>query len=1261
MSKLNLVNNRVEDYTIILSNKSFQHYGQLTGIKSNDLQGSFNLISANEMSFQVYKYKLIPNENVPYKNIETFQKYIWSNLVDRKLIYVKELDEYYQIKVSIDDSKDTVKTVQARTLCEEELSQLNLNNNEINTEGDRATNGETVFYNPENPNNSLLHRILKDKAPHYTIKHVDASLCNLARTFTLSGTSIYDFMVGECSEQFDCLFRFNSKERGIYVYDLLTVCQDCGERGDFTDECPKCGSKNLKRYGKDTPIYVDKSNLTDAIHLEIDSDSVKNCFKLECGDEVMTAAVRSINPNGTDYLFYISDDDKADMPKELVQKLDEYDKAYQEVLPTYQDLTLQIRNLNDDILYYKHSMMPTVEYVDELADVLDPKEGIVYICNDIVYFYNGEELTPSSEDAKFYTDLFPTSDMITAQSEADKLTKENLNPLAISELTDSTTLTTVNSTLKNYAKVYVKSGYVKLEIEDGATFSISEETGLGTWNGRFKVTSYSDEEDIAYSEYLTLEVNDNHNEQITQKVLKAIANDDEENSIFDVLAIYDLDVFKETLALYSLSRLESFKSAISGAQMVLATSGQGEVGTELYEPLYTPYTEKIKLCDNEIDARQAKIDSLTEELNALQQEQSDIQSSLNLQDYLGNLYPIFCSYRREDTYSNSNFISDGLDNAQIIERAKQFWELAQKEIQKAANGKCTITASLYNLLAIPEFKPLVDYFELGNRIRVKVDDVLYVLMLIGYSLNFGDLNTIEVTFATATKVSNEQTKEDDILESAKQMAKSYDSVQKQAEQGKEANTEMKSIVQNGLDSSLVTIKNNNNEEVTYGKHGILLREKDDITGGYSPKQSRLIHNSIVMTKDNWETASLGLGEHSYTYYNEETKKFEKTTDYGISARFGHYMNLYGSQYIGGDIYSEDYDANNGVGSHIGLKGVGNFQFGRKLSFDGTNLELSGRITAESGYIGSDEYDYQWVIGNDEERAYIYNGTDSMTSTVIGTYLGTDGFRNYQSDEEYVTIQNGVINAYGGSIVGATIISSDGTSSGTISLTRGILTVGSAATYMTLANAGMNFINNGTIVGRFRSSSQSLWLESTVNNMFVLGHQYNKVLTINENNDGALMFWKHLYGYTAEFSDTEIIGNFSVTGTKSRIATTENYNDRLLYCYETPSPMFGDIGEGQIDETGKCYIFIDDIFAETIDTDCTYQVFLQSYGQGECYVTERTSSYFIVEGTENLSFGWEIKAIQKDFDTIRLEELQTIESSQDYAEETYNYLIESLEE
>lgn len=115
----------------------------------------------------------------------------------------------------------------------------------------------------------------------------------------------------------------------------------------------------------------------------------------------------------------------------------------------------------------------------------------------------------------------------------------------------------------------------------------------------------------------------------------------------------------------------------------------------------------------------------------------------------------------------------------------------------------------------------------------------------------------------------------------------------------------------------------------------------------------------------------------------------------------------------------------------------------------------------------------------------------------------------------------------------------------------------------------------------------------------------------------------------------VIGNFAVAGTKNRIVETEDYSERLLYSYETPSPMFGDVGEGELAEDGACYIALDPIFAQTITT-ANYQVFLQRYGEGECYVSERHESYFIVKGTAGLAFGWEIKAKQSDFDQLRLE-------------------------
>lgn len=119
-------------------------------------------------------------------------------------------------------------------------------------------------------------------------------------------------------------------------------------------------------------------------------------------------------------------------------------------------------------------------------------------------------------------------------------------------------------------------------------------------------------------------------------------------------------------------------------------------------------------------------------------------------------------------------------------------------------------------------------------------------------------------------------------------------------------------------------------------------------------------------------------------------------------------------------------------------------------------------------------------------------------------------------------------------------------------------------------------------------------------------------------------------------DLSITGDFSVTGKKSRAVNTKSYSKRLLNAYETPSPMFGDVGEGTIGYDGKCYISIDPIFLETIASGCKYQVFLQKNGKGDIWVSERHETYFVVEGTESLNFSWEIKARQKDYEYDRID-------------------------
>lgn len=124
------------------------------------------------------------------------------------------------------------------------------------------------------------------------------------------------------------------------------------------------------------------------------------------------------------------------------------------------------------------------------------------------------------------------------------------------------------------------------------------------------------------------------------------------------------------------------------------------------------------------------------------------------------------------------------------------------------------------------------------------------------------------------------------------------------------------------------------------------------------------------------------------------------------------------------------------------------------------------------------------------------------------------------------------------------------------------------------------------------------------------------------------------------------GDMYASGSKSRVVNTISFGEILQYCYETPTPMFGDIGTGQTDESGKCYIYFDPVFQETVSADYTYCVFLQKEGKGDIWVSEKTADYFLVEGTPNLSFSWEAKVKQRDYEYLRLDPLDRSQDEQD---------------
>ena len=63
------------------------------------------------------------------------------------------------------------------------------------------------------------------------------------------------------------------------------------------------------------------------------------------------------------------------------------------------------------------------------------------------------------------------------------------------------------------------------------------------------------------------------------------------------------------------------------------------------------------------------------------------------------------------------------------------------------------------------------------------------------------------------------------------------------------------------------------------------------------------------------------------------------------------------------------------------------------------------------------------------------------------------------------------------------------------------------------------------------------------------------------------------------------------------------------------------GGASTDANGSMYIYLSEDFKKALGTDGVYRIFLQEEGEGKVYVSEKTDTFFVVSGTEELAFSW----------------------------------------
>jgi hypothetical protein len=325
---------------------------------------------------------------------------------------------------------------------------------------------------------------------------------------------------------------------------------------------------------------------------------------------------------------------------------------------------------------------------------------------------------------------------------------------------------------------------------------------------------------------------------------------------------------------------------------------------------------------------------------------------------------------REDEFNDSNFfIIEGDSEEQKMQIMKDLVEAATKELNTLCQPSLEFSMTMANILALPEFAPLFNQFQLGNFVRVHIrDDYMKRARLLEVNINFDDLTDFSCTFGNLVTTKSEIDKHADLLAQAitagKQVATAAGTWQRSADKV----NKLEEAIEDGLQDAALQVGRASGQAITWDANGFYCRKfVDGSTTEYKDEQIAIINNKIVFTNDGWKTSKAALGE----FQVDTNGDGEAETMYGLLA------DAVVSGYIKGSVIDGGSLRIGGTGGTFIVNEDGSVQI---LGPDGGEKYTDSRFRVSLEYSGST------VFSNFNDECIItcrvYNGSRDITQQVI---------------------------------------------------------------------------------------------------------------------------------------------------------------------------------------------------------------------------------------------------------------------------------------
>lgn len=789
---------------------------------------------------------------------------------------------YFEIQgpeLSADGIKES-KSVSAYSL-EYSLAQKYLTNFLINTGGigsvevmyaeEHSPNGvidietmkQVVFYDPDLPELSLLNLALEG-IYGWKIGHVDNSLRTMCRTFEVDRESVYDFLMNEVCEKFNCYIVFDTINNTINVYaeSLTEKFYGDGVTKEFTLTAPftELGSVSIDGYkttrytydpstGRlilddvpkdeqivevvdgalsewETDVFITFDNLSQEINIDYDADNIKTVLTVSGSDDLGISEVNMGLPYLVDLSYFCSTPEwfGEDLYHAYIQYLKDYNAKQRE----YEENSQKINELDDKILYEQNRMSADDIGIVEMQQNITPTTvGKYFIRGGTSPNYYYTEVTlPDEYDANQNYYLFVGEGINLTETKVDYL----------------------YHALQEYFKSYFNDKSVSTEKLDecAENFSFMKSDFDNMYNELQNTKQYLEAKDIVMND-----IESTNSSFVFACVNKFL------NTMWDQLGSCPLEY--------------CYKRIYTNLQTTAMEAGWGDVSSDEYGGYFAVYLI-VKSIERALENRNNKITDLENEMNSLQDENLDIGTSLELKAYFKQNYPDqyeqfmirLSAFWREDEYTDDSFVVTGYETLEELYQLKrELKECGKIELNRLCKPKLQFSMTMDNIYALPEFEPIIDQFQLGNVIKIGLrKGCVKQSRLLQVDIGLDDLSDFSCEFGELTSSKTQSDIHADLLSQAISAGKSVASNESHWNKGVDQVNEIDLKIQRGLIDAATSIKSmDGNQGVEIDNYGIHLRKTDPETQGYDPEQGWITNNKFLYSNDAFKTVKSVFGKY----------------------------------------------------------------------------------------------------------------------------------------------------------------------------------------------------------------------------------------------------------------------------------------------------------------------------------------------------------------------------------------------------------------